>query len=201
MDGMQPPEAAGPHLHGQIVVARFEYLKRNHGSEAIQRILEALPEADRVRLAGVERNSWYPFATLIRLDREIAQYLGGSAADVYERLGEASAQQRTLWLGEHAALVNVHGFLVRMAEEHRRFHNFGIAEYRRINFSVGEISFSDYPENDPIYCLSAKGYFRRSIEHLTGGPVTADERYCQSRGDIACVWTLRWAGRSDGAIV
>jgi hypothetical protein len=198
--GMQPPESAGPHLHGQIVVARFEYLKRNHGTEAIQRILGALPEQDRALLAGVERSQWYPFQTLIRLDREIASYLGGSAAATYERLGEASAQQRTLWLGEHATLVNPHGFLARMAEEHRRFHNFGRAEYRRINFSVGELSFGEYPETDVIYCLSAKGYFRRSIEHLTGGAVAVEERYCQCRGDIACTWTLRWTGRAEAPV-
>ncbi len=195
----QPPESAGPFLHGQIVVARFEYLRRHQGTDSISAVLEALTPADRELLKGVDRETWYPFSTLNRLDRAIAGHIGGDASAIYERLGEASAQQRTLWLGEHAALVNVHGFLVRMAEEHRRFHNFGQAEYRRINFSVGEISFSEYPENDPVYCLSAKGYFRRSIEHLTGAPVSAEERYCQSRGDVACVWSLRWSSRTDTA--
>lgn len=193
----QPLESAGPHLHGQIVVARFEYLKRNHGSDSIASVLAALEPADRATLQGVDRETWYPFATLIRLDRVIAQFIGGDASAIYERLGEASAQQRTLWLGEHAALVNAHGFLSRMAEEHRRFHNFGAADYRRINFNVGEIAFSDYPEVDPIYCLSAKGYFRRSIEHLTGSPVSIEERYCQCRGDVACVWSMRWSTRAD----
>jgi predicted hydrocarbon binding protein len=197
----QPSASAGPHLHGQIVVSRFEYLKRTQGTDSIGRVLEALPLVDRELLGGVDRDKWYPFATLIRLDKAIARLTGGDAARTYERLGEASAQQRTLWLGEHAALVNVHGFLSRIAEEHRRFHNFGSADYRRINFSVGEISFSDYPETDPIYCLSARGYFRRSIEHLTGAPVCAEERYCQSRGDIACVWSLRWSSRTDSPAV
>jgi hypothetical protein len=196
-----PSELPGPHLHGQIVVARFEYLKREHGAGAIARVLEALPAEDRTALGGVDRTIWYPFGMLIRLDRAIAGVIGKDDSLIYERLGEASAQERTLWLGEHAALVNVHGFLARMAEEHRRFHNFGRAEYRRINFSVGEISFSDYPENDPIYCLSAKGYMRRSIEYLTGGSASAEERYCQNKGDVACVWSLRWSARGDNLAV
>lgn len=197
----EPSDLRGPHLHGQIVVSRFEYLKREHGSDAIARVLEALPAQDRGRLAGVDRNTWYPFGTLIRLDRAIATQFGKGDELLYERLGEASAQQRTFWLGEHAALINVHGFLARMAEEHRRFHNFGRADYRRINFSVGEISFSEYSENDPIYCLSAKGYIRRSIESLTGGSVSAEERYCQNKGDVACVWSLRWSARGDSLAV
>jgi len=197
----EPSQLPGPHLHGQIVVARFEYLKREHGTSAIARVLEALPAEDRSALGGVDRNTWYPFGTLIRLDRAIAAVVGKGDPLIYERLGEASAQARTLWLGEHAALVNVHGFLARMAEEHRRFHNFGHAEYRRINFSVGEIAFSDYPENDPIYCLSAKGYMRRSIEYLTGGAVGAEERYCQNKRDVACVWSLRWSTRGDNLAV
>jgi hypothetical protein len=193
----EPSELPGPHLHGHMLVSRFEYLRREHGSAAIAKVVEALPEPDRIRLGGVDKDTWYPFGTLVRLDRAIVAAFGKGDPLLYERLGEASAEQRTLWLGEHAALVKVHGFLARMAEQHRRFHNFGRAEYRRINFSVGEISFSDYPETDPVYCLSAKGYIRRSIEYLTGGPATAEERYCQNNGDVACVWSLRWSTRGD----
>jgi hypothetical protein len=197
----EPSELPGPHLHGDIVVSRFDYLKREHGADAIARVLEALPAEDRTRLGGVDRNIWYPFGTLVRLDRAIMAAVGNGDLRLYERLGEAAAQERTLWLGEHASLVNVHGFLARMAEEHRRFHNFGRAEYRRINFSVGEISFSDYPETDPIYCLSAKGYIRRSIAYLTEGCVNAEERYCQNNGDVACVWSLRWSTHGDNLAV
>ena len=197
----EPSDLPGPHLHGHIVVSRFEYLKREHGSNSIARVLEALPAEDRKLLGGVDKGGWYPFGTLVRLDRAIAATLGKDDPLIYERLGEASAQERTLWLGEHAALVSVHGFLARMAEEHRRFHNFGRAEYRRINFSVGEISFREYPETDPVYCLSAKGYLRRSIEYLTGGAASAEERYCQNKGDVACVWSLRWSARGDNLAV
>ena len=188
----EPP--AGAHLKGQIFLARLEYLREYHGAEGLQRVLGTLPGEDRDRLAGVDREAWYPFAMLMRLDKTIAGTLAPSDPAIYERLGAASSRHRTEWLGEHARLVNVHGFLSRVADEHRRFHTFGKALYHRTGFTEGEIAYSECPEVDLVWCSASRGYFRGAIEFLTGGPVAVDERKCQCRSDEACVFKLRWMG-------
>ena len=189
----QPEQLQGPHVHGDIVVSRFEYLKQHHGTDSIRSVLAVLPEEDRLVFTGFDREGWYPFAALIRLDEKIAALYAGGDPALYEKLGELSSHARMAWLGEHAPLVSVHGFLSRTAETHGRFHSFGDAQYRRIGFSEGELTFSGYPAPSPVYCRSAIGYLRTSLERLTGSPATVAERACQCRDDSSCVFYLQWA--------
>jgi predicted hydrocarbon binding protein len=130
----------------------------------------------------------------VRLDRAIADVVAGGDPATFVELGRASARHRTELLGEHVALVSPHAFLSRLAEEHRRFHTFGRAEYRRLGFRRGQIAFSEYPEVDPAYCLTGTGYLQGAVEMLSGGPAQVRELTCQCRGEAACLYDLRWEG-------
>lgn len=188
----EPEDNTGPSVNGLIVVARFEYLEEDHGADSVRRVLESLPPEERARLAGADRDTSYPFSTLMVLDRTIAAVLTELGESVYDRLGETVAQLHNQWLGEHKALVSPHAFLSRLAEDHRRLFSFGRASYRRIGFTEGELSYRDYPEIDPIYCRSGRAFLRASIEILQGPGVRVDETQCQCRGDAACVYALKW---------
>jgi hypothetical protein len=191
----EPSDLPGPHISGLIVAARFEFLKLTHGAEALRRVLDALPADERTRLVGLEREAQYPFSTLIVLDRTIAGQLPEGEA-VYDRLGEHSARLRNEWLGEHGMLMNPHAYLGRLAEDNRRLQSFGHARYRRISFGEGEMSYWDYPEIDPAFCRSGRAFLRASLEHLVGpGGARVEELTCQSRGDDACVFSLKWTPR------
>jgi len=160
-----------PLLKAQLVLARLEYLGSGPGPETLERVLHALPAEEQQRLRGLSREGWVPFRTLVVLDHAIAAVLAPGDDSIYETLGRASARHRTEWLGEHAPLVSVHGFLSRVAEEHRRFHTFGRAEYQRLGFRHGQIAFFEFPEVDASYCLSGAGYLAGAIEMLGGaGP-------------------------------
>jgi uncharacterized protein (TIGR02265 family) len=189
-----PP--AGPHIKGQLFQARFAWLKETHGSQSIERVLQALSEDDRKRLRGIERETWYPFATFIRFDEAIARLLEPDDDLIYEHLGVASARHRTEWLGDHARLVSVHGFLSRAAEDHRRFHSFGAAVYRRTGFNEGELEYTGYPEAYDVFCRSSRGFFQSAVEQLTGSTVTVEERQCQVRGDRCCLFWIHWGTRT-----
>jgi V4R domain len=193
------PSTKIPQIHGEIVVSRFEYLKRLRGAEAIKGVLDSLPPADRSAFRGFDREAWFPFASLLRLDQAIADYAGKPQDEVLEQLGEISAEARTTWLGDHAALVSVHGFLSRTAENHDRFHSFGKASYVRISFSEGELQMSGYPEPSAIYCRSAIGYLRAALTRLTGAPATVTERACQASGAPRCEFRMRWAPSPEAA--
>lgn len=182
-----------PHVRGQILLARFEYVKEQFGPESVETVMSALPTEHAALLRGVDREQWYPFATLIALDQAIATTVHAGDALVFETLGLASARHRTEWLGEHARLVSVHTFLSRVADEHSSFHTFGHSSYHRTGFSEGEIAFSEYPESYASWCQSARGYFKGAIECLTGDTGEVDEISCQGRGDSACVFRARWS--------
>jgi len=187
-----------PQVRGELFLARFAFVRETYGPDALAGLLIALGETDRRELETVAERQWYAFGLLNRLDRAIAERLAGNDAVVYERLGAASARERTMALKDVAAYVSVHGFLARTAEEHRRFHTFGRAAYRRISFTEGELTYLDYPEPDRVYCRSGLGYLRTAVEQLAGPPVAVEERWCQCRGDAACVFNLQWGRRGGG---
>jgi hypothetical protein len=159
----------------------------------VEVVMQALDEADRDALRGLDRRGWYPLGALVRLDRTIARLTAPGDDAVYERLGAASGRQRTEWLGADARLHNVHGFLSRLAEQHARLHSFGEAAYRRRGFRTGEISFSWDPQIDATFCRATLGYLRGAVEFLTGTRATVDERACQSRADPACRYLISWS--------
>jgi hypothetical protein len=191
---MEPARAPQdiPRVRGQLVLARLDHLRSVFGPVALPRVLALLPRADAESLRDAARDRWYPFSLLHHLDEAIAHELAAGDPTIFERLGEASARHRTEWLGEHAALVSVHGFLSRVAEEHHRFHSFGKAVYRRRGFHQGELQFSEYPEAYATFCSASRGYFMGVLQMLTGNPGTVEEAQCQCRKDPACVFTLRW---------
>ena len=120
----------------------------------MEAVLEALGDPDRNALRGLDRDDWYPFATLVRLDRAIARLTAPGDDAVYERLGAASGRQRTEWLGADARLYSVHGFLSRLAEEHAA----STASARRATAggdSRRRLSFSWDPEVHPSFCRAS----------------------------------------------
>jgi uncharacterized protein (TIGR02265 family) len=187
--GEPPP---GPHVRGLLFLGRFEYVRREHGPGMVEEVLQALDEPDRSAVRGVDRREWYPFGTLVRLDRAIARLTAPGDDAVYERLGAASARHRTEWLGADARLYSVHGVLSRVAEQHPRLHSFGAAAYHRRGFTEGELSISWCPEIEGTFCRATLGYLRGAVELLTGARATVEERACQCRADAACAYWIAW---------
>ena len=56
-----------------MFLARFEYVRREHGPGMVEAELPALDPSDRGALRGVDGREWYPFGTLVRLDGAIAR--------------------------------------------------------------------------------------------------------------------------------
>src|SRR5687767_11082365 len=107
----------GPHVRGQMILARLEYVLQKFGPPAVETVMQAMPAEEAASLRGIDRERWYPFATLIALDHAIAKTVHDGDALVYESLGLASARHRTEWMGVHARLVSVHTFLSRVADD------------------------------------------------------------------------------------
>src|SRR5262245_19375087 len=190
---IDPSQLAGPHLAGQIFLSRIEYIRQFYGPDSVGSVLDTLSQTDRAVLRAAHEQGWYPFGILVRLDHAIAQVLAPNDTRIFERLGADLFRHRTRWLVEWSRAVSPHHFLVRVADEHHRFHSFGRASYCRTGHSAGELAFFGYPELDESFCRSSLGYLRRAVEFLTERPVEVAERLCQLRGDAACAYGLDWS--------
>jgi hypothetical protein len=185
-----------PLVRGQLFLARFAWLKDSHGSEALRRVLSELADDEQRSIQSVEKSGWYPWLTFVHLDEAIARLFAAPGdPSIYQLLGAASASRRTEWLGDDAALVSVHSFLARVAEEHRLFQNFGHAEYRRKGFNQATLEFSDYPSASRVFCWSAQGFLRAAVELLAQSVASVEEQTCQTRAERACRFWIRWEPR------
>jgi uncharacterized protein (TIGR02265 family) len=181
-------------VRGYLLASRVEFVEKRYGVEILDRLFAVLPPEDQVlRTRQIERGDWYDFESIVRLDRAIARLVSPGDPRIYEQLGEASAQNWVDWVGrDTTGLVTVHTFLSRAAERHSEIQTFGTADYERLGFSEGELTFANYPIVVDIWCRSAIGFLRRAVELVGGWRAQADETRCQARGESACTFRLRW---------
>lgn len=136
---------------------------------------------------------WIPFDAAVRIDRAIAQAVGG---DLDERLRQ---------MGRHSAAVNLsgvyrifvrdepHRFFTRMTVLHRRFQSFGDPAYEQTGERSGRIHIEGCQEYSKVYCRSAQGYYEGALEMMkVPGPVRVAEVSCQCNGDPDCIFEFEW---------
>ena len=81
-------------IKGLIIQARKEFVEEHFGTDAWQKILEALPPEDRKALGDLILTArWYPFELGERLDRAIVNVLGEGKEKIFEDIGAKSAQR------------------------------------------------------------------------------------------------------------
>src|ERR1700694_1075432 len=133
------PSYSGMHVKGGLLRARFLFVVLNHGGDIWERILAALPEAERESLKEIVVDNWYPLATLDLIDRAIAEQLGGGDKEdeVFDRLGEFSATSSLS--GPYSSLINpdIHSFLSQSAMIHHAYPDFGKASYEPLSETSG----------------------------------------------------------------
>ena len=151
------------------------------------------PELLPLVTGAVLATEWYPLATLVAVDKAIAQAVGGPRDAVYRELGRNSALVNLAGAYKTFIRDEPHRFFEAQARLHDRFLNFGRKEYVPGSGSKGEIRLSGYLEYSPVFCRSAGGYYEGALEMMKApGPIRVTESACQCARAPACVFELLW---------
>jgi len=186
------PSYSGMHIKGGLLRARFLFVALNQGPAAWTRLLERLEEEDRNQIQEITIDNWYPLQLLDRLDRSIADELGGSAESVFERLGEFSATSSLS--GPYSSLLDpdIHSFLKQSAMIHRAYQDFGRAAYEPLSETSGLLSIN-YDTPPPLsFCISGTSYFRHAVEMCGAASARITHTRCCGRGDAVCEFYITW---------
>jgi uncharacterized protein (TIGR02265 family) len=182
-------------VKGSVLKSRLEFIERQFGHEGLERVLSSLEPEDQKALQRIVPVAWLDFETGKRLDDAIVSVLGGGRPEVFERLGEASAETN---LGTvHAAFLapgDPHGFLAKAPQIYRMYYQVGSREYERTGDTEGVLTTRDAETFSKPDCLTVVGWYRRALEMCGARNVRVVEEECRARGGAVCRYRVSWQG-------
>jgi hypothetical protein len=185
---LEPDEVLlGGHVRGWMLRAHLLWV-REYGS--------AEDEADVAGplLENFDADAWYPFASIVALDRAIAARFAQPADEtaIYEDLGRFSARVNLSMRFARWSAADHHRFFDETTRFHHELQDFGRARYRRSGATQGVMTLSEYRCFSRVYCASAAGWYEQCLVlHGAIRPTVVEER-CRCLGDDACVFALKW---------
>ncbi len=178
-------------LKGAMFGARKQFVIDEAGQSGLQQIAAGLSQPTSGYLLTPLASNWYPFGSLIEIDRAIHKTLNAKTPNVLVLLGAASAE---LGIGKlYRALDSdeLLSFLNSSALFHNQYVKFGTVDFEKTPHG-GRMTYSKYPCYSPIFCASAIGYFLEAMLRHGARDPRIEETSCQCRGGSSCTFELTW---------
>lgn len=184
-------------VKGTLVIARMKYLQAQ-GSEAAERVLRRLAQADQATLRGMLLPStWYPSDVLLRLEMTIAAVLAnGDRRALFLDMGQFSADTNLGPNGVQRPYLrenDPHFLLRNVPRMYASQHSDGTRTYEELGPRAAVIRTLDGEQPDAEDCLTAVGWLRRAVELSGGHAVMVEETQCRARGGTCCEYVCKWA--------
>ena len=181
-------------VKGVVINARREFVREHFGEGAWEKVLDALPAADRGALQGqILATSWFPFELGNELDKAIVSVLGAGNAKIFEDLGKKSAQQSLG--GVHKTFV-AHGapqhFLRKAGIIYSLYYDTGRREYEETGACSGVLTTRDAETFSVPDCLTVVGWYKEALRMCGASDVEIVEEECRARGGSCCRYRVQW---------
>ncbi len=181
-------------VKGNIIRARIAFVKERFGDDAWQKVLAALPEADRKQLGSVMGVGWFEFELGDRLDKAIVAVLGGGNTRIFEDMGRASARENLG--GPHSSFLqppDPQKFLAKASMIYRFYYDTGQRSYEQTGPTSGVLTTTGSETFSTADCATVIGWYKEALEMLGAKAVTVVEETCCARGDQACRYKVSWS--------
>ena len=180
-------------IKGSVLKSRLAFVEQRFGREGLQKVMDSLEPEDHGALNNVLPVAWLDFEIGKRLDDTIVRVLGGGRAEVFERLGEASAEANLTSV--HSAFLapgDPHAFLEKAPQIYNMYYQTGRREYERTGDKEGVLTTFEAETYSKPDCLTVIGWYKRALEMCgaTNPRITEDE--CRARGGNVCRYRVSW---------
>jgi uncharacterized protein (TIGR02265 family) len=181
-------------IKGQILGARRDFVQEHFRDSGWEKVLSALPEADRQPLRGtILATAWYEFELGKRLDKAIVDVLGNGSSAVFEELGVKSARKNLN--GVHKSFLSPgdpQTFMNKAANIYRYYYDTGRREYEETGPLSGVITTFEAETFSLPDCLTVIGWYKEALRMCGAKEVSAAEEECRANGGTCCRYRFEW---------
>lgn len=181
-----------PLTKGTVFIALRVFVRERYREDALQLVLDALSDEDRVTVEVATSSSWYDFEIRVRALRALDSVLGtGDNKLVYDFGAYGAERDLSTAQRMFLHLANPAYVLEKATEYWRRFYDFGEWEVKREHRGAGALLRGN-PVNDGVFCAEVTGYIHRMFELVGARDVMVGHPACRGRGDEECVFAGKW---------
>ncbi len=181
-------------VKGSVLKSRLAFVEQRFGHEGLQKVMKSLDPEDRRALENVLPVAWLDFEFGRRLDDAIVRVLGGGRVEVFERLGEASAEANLTSV--HSAFLapgHPHAFLEKAPQIYNMYYQTGRREYEKTGDKEGVLTTFEAETFSKPDCLTVIGWYRRALEMCGAKNPRIVEEECRARGGEVCRYRVSWS--------
>lgn len=183
---------SGGKMKGGIFKSHMTWLLENNPGLK-QKLIDSLaPETKAIVTGVILTANWYPFASLVDLDRNLMVIAGGGKHDFLRELGKYSARINLSTTYRAFNRDTSHEFFRNSALLHSQFQDFGKATYEQTGDRSGKMIHTEYPCYSRVFCDSAVGYYEGCIMSHGATRAIIHEKECQAYGDKSCTFDMLW---------
>ncbi len=178
---------------GSTVRATLDFVEREAGADAMQRVLSRLPAAQRDAMRMAEPTAELPFARLLELWHAVDAELGADDPGWVERAGAHSIRSQGVQL--YAGIVRKPTpleFLLQPVKLFRLYYHSGDMEVVAQEPGRAVLRLTGFDEPDRLFCRRQTGGLRTALELAGGQDAEARHVRCALDGDAFCEWELVW---------
>ncbi len=180
-------------VKGTVIVNGRDFVLATGGAEAWGRVLAHVGDEDRQTLAAVIPVGWYDIALYDRINRALAEVLGGASEDVMAAAGRYAAEhdlKTTYRL--FLRLANPAYVIERSAGFWKRFQDSGTWKVVREPPRGVRATLSGWGSKDELTCVRLGAYMFRLFQLVGARNGSLERVACTCRGDPACIFAATW---------
>ncbi|MFQ5669116.1 MAG: TIGR02265 family protein [Acidobacteriota bacterium] len=189
-----------PNVKGSVLRSRLDFVVDHFGESGFQRLLDALPEADRKLIkSGLLSAQWYPFELGESIDSVVMEVLGKNSPETFRELGARSADFNLK--GVHQVFVHdrdPHGLLKRAPAIYKLYYDTGHRTYEKTGDTSCRLVTYESESFSAPDCLTVIGWHERAILICGGLDPRVEHPRCRARGDEVCEYLLSWTASGSG---
>jgi len=179
-------------IKGLALLNRYDYLMTTAGEPGVAKVMAKLDPADAKALSLPNASEWYPFETILRIDKVILdEVLGGDLEKMIDVGAFSWRQNLKVTYRFLFAILSAQTVLSQSGKAFRRMLDTGTATVEHLGPRDVVVRYEGFDPKQETYCRILRGSLVGILEAV-GEKGTVTDHGCVFRGDPCCSFRVCW---------